>query len=112
MVSRTKYLANSAKADMMTETSPKRSENGTDSTSDDMPTMRPPHMRTPSMRSNARTVEKPRTYFTHGGKITGDANTAKPEQPAPPQVAEPVAEKVADKKKKRSRFSIGFGKEK
>ncbi|EME45291.1 hypothetical protein DOTSEDRAFT_23337 [Dothistroma septosporum NZE10] len=92
------------------ETSPKRSENGTDSTSDDTPTMRPPHIRAFSMRSNATSAEKPRTYFTHGGKITVDANTPKPEKQAEPQMVEPVAEKVAEKKK--GRFSIGFGKKK
>lgn len=63
------------------------------------------------MRSAATTVDKPRTYFTHGGKITVDTTTPKPEKAATPPAAEPAAEKTAETKKK-SRFSMGFGRKK
>ena len=63
------------------------------------------------MRSAATTVDKPRTYFTHGGKMTVDASTSKLEKASAPPTGEPVVEKVAEVKKK-SRFSMGFGRKK
>lgn len=69
------------------------------------------HHRSNSMQSAATTASKPRTYFTHGGKVTVDPNASKPEKPAEKaEEAAPAEEKISEKKKKR--FSVGFGKKK
>lgn len=68
-----------------------------------------------SMRSASATVSKPRTYFTHGGQITLDSDQQSPAQAAAKAAAvntqqpKSAAPSVAESKKK-SRFSLGFGK--
>ncbi|KAK1033164.1 hypothetical protein LTS16_016500 [Friedmanniomyces endolithicus] len=83
------------------------------------------HSRQPSLRSmrsmqSALTNGKPRTYFTHGGKVA--VGVVDGEQP-PSQIAAATAENQVQKKeptpsvsgastagKKKNRFSLGFGK--
>lgn len=100
-----------ASANSMTESSPGRSDSGADAFEE----AKMMHSRTASFISNAASVPsaatsapvKPRTYFTHGGKITVDANAqplAKTDLTAPK--AAPAEEKKVVEKKK-SRFSFG-----
>lgn len=67
------------------------------------------HSRANSMHSAAGTINKPRTYFTHGGKVTVDPNAPKPEKPVEKAEEAPKEEQKPEKKK---RFSVGFGKKK
>lgn len=69
------------------------------------------HSRANSMQSAAGTMNKPRTYFTHGGKITVDPNALKPEKPVE-KVEEAAAKEEEKKPEKKKRFSVGFGKKK
>lgn len=98
-------------ANPVLESSPGRSESGADAFEE----AKMMHSRTASFISNAASVPsaatsapvKPRTYFTHGGKITVDANAqplAKTDLTAPK--AAPAEEKKVVEKKK-SRFSFG-----
>lgn len=68
------------------------------------------HSRANSTQSAAGTINKPRTYFTHGGKITVDPNAPKPEKPA--DKTEEAPKEEAKKPEKKKRFSVGFGKKK
>ncbi|KAF7196285.1 hypothetical protein HII31_02352 [Pseudocercospora fuligena] len=90
------------------------SETGTDpSSSDDgyPPMMMAGHSRSASLRTTGTaSTSKPRTYFTHGGKVTVDAKdiTPKPSMDVKHESpAAPAEEKKGDKKK--SRMSLGFG---
>lgn len=66
------------------------------------------HSRANSTNSAAASFNKPRTYFTHGGKVTVDPSAPKPENPAEKaEETKPAEEKKPEKKK---RFSVGFGK--
>ncbi|KAK4561825.1 hypothetical protein LTR86_004504 [Recurvomyces mirabilis] len=67
-----------------------------------------------SFRSTA-TNGKPRTYFTHGGRVTVDDGQMTPAQlaaagKAPAEEKEPTPSVMTEKSKKKSRFSLGFGK--
>ncbi|KAF2214150.1 hypothetical protein CERZMDRAFT_90428 [Cercospora zeae-maydis SCOH1-5] len=77
---------------------------GSDSSSDDGRMASMAHSRTASVTANAPASSQPRTYFTHGGKVTVDvaANAAETATPktAPPPI--PVEEK------KKSRMSMSF----
>lgn len=87
------------------------------------PSIRTMHS-TYSMPSAAGTVNKPRTYFTHGGKVTvqsGESGATaaakmaavnKTADESKPAAAAAAAASGLDRTptKKRSRFSFGFGK--
>ncbi|KXT14795.1 hypothetical protein AC579_9644 [Pseudocercospora musae] len=90
------------------------SETGTDpSSSDDgyPPMMMAGHSRSASLRTTGTaSTSKPRTYFTHGGKVTVDANDTTPKPSMDPKPEAPAA--TAEEKKgnkKKSRMSLGFG---
>ncbi|CAK4000732.1 Hypothetical predicted protein [Lecanosticta acicola] len=93
------------------ESSPGRSDSGgRERVSEDGGQFRPGHFRSTSFQSAGTSMPtKPRTYFTHGGKITMDAN-AVPVTPAAAEAA-PKPAVVEDQKveKKKSRMSLGFG---
>ncbi|EMC99019.1 hypothetical protein BAUCODRAFT_129273 [Baudoinia panamericana UAMH 10762] len=115
-------------ADALPETTPPQSEFGGgegDSIAG------PSYTRQPSVRTlagmqalNAQTNSKPRTYFTHAGRVSVEAGQPPPSQadgsatPAEPATApspsSPPAVNSAPQKdtttKKKSRFSMGFGK--
>ncbi|KAF2171733.1 hypothetical protein M409DRAFT_50389 [Zasmidium cellare ATCC 36951] len=88
------------------ESSPLRSDAGFDQ----MEGGRPPiaHSRANSMHSAAGNSNKPRTYFTHGGKVTVDPNAPKPEKAA--EKAEEAHKEEEKQPEKKKRFSVGFGK--
>lgn len=97
---------------MTPEMSPNNSETGTDaSNSDDgrMPTTGG-HTRSSSIRTTGTaTASRPRTYFTHAGRVTVDPNAPKPKKTEETKQAAPVQEKKPEPKKK-SRMSLSFGK--
>ncbi|KXT04217.1 hypothetical protein AC578_78 [Pseudocercospora eumusae] len=90
------------------------SETGTDPSSSDEgfpPMMMAKHSRSASLRTTGTaSTSKPRTYFTHGGKVTVNANdiTPKPSMDTKPEAPVATAEKKKGDKK-RSRMSLGFG---
>ncbi|GIZ44963.1 hypothetical protein CKM354_000814700 [Cercospora kikuchii] len=77
---------------------------GSESSSDDGRMLSMPHSRAASVITNTTVSSKPRTYFTHGGKVTVEVATKAAETAAPKPVAPPVP--VEDKKK--SRMSMSF----
>ncbi|PPJ55840.1 hypothetical protein CBER1_07435 [Cercospora berteroae] len=77
---------------------------GSESSSDDGRMLSMPHSRAASVITNTTVSSKPRTYFTHGGKVTVEVANKAAETAAPKPVAPPVP--VEDKKK--SRMSMSF----
>ncbi|RMY73689.1 hypothetical protein D0863_03716 [Hortaea werneckii] len=116
-------------ANSRTENSPPESDQGSDGDKNSQFNGMYGHNRQPSVRtmhstysipSAAGTVNKPRTYFTHGGKVTvqsGESGaTAAAKMAAVNKTAEeskPAAAASGPERtptKKKSRFSLGFGK--
>lgn len=99
------------------DVSPNGSDDGTDtSNSDDGKVPAFNYRRPASVRSTMSVPAKPRTYFTHSGKVTVDLNAPEPVQtqaikskPATETPAAPVEAAVKEEKKK-GKFGLRFGK--
>ncbi|KAI5362270.1 hypothetical protein Slin15195_G059210 [Septoria linicola] len=89
------------------DATPIGSDAGSDpSSSDDGRMLTMGHSRTGSVNTTA-TVTKPRTYFTHAGKVTVDPETSPTAAAAKP---DPTPASVTAEKKKKSRMRMSFGK--